>query len=494
MVNSNKKKIILYAGIIIGLLLIVGVICIIHKNITNKENESRSETDGYTTNESQVAVQTTDSPTESTKIDESTSPNQTTSDSAASDESQEDLTVPDITAQNAAATSEAAPDKTTSNMTAPNVTAPSVTSADTTKPDETVPASVVSDDTGNGYTSAETLLASMSLEEKVYQMFVVAPEQLTGAGKVTAVNAGTKASLERYPVGGIIYFESNLQSRDQTKTMLADMQAYAMEIEGIPLFMCVDEEGGRVARIGNNAAFGVEKIGAMQTIGSASEAYNAGKTIGSYLAELGFNVDFAPDADVITNNENTVIGDRSFGTDPDKVTELALSYAKGLNEGNVMSTFKHFPGHGSTKGDTHTGFAYTDKTYEQLMESELKPFSAARNNVDMIMAAHISVPEVIGDNTPASLSKVMITDILRKDLSYNGLIITDALNMGAISQNYSAEQAALLAVKAGVDILLMPQNLETAAAGIIQAVGNGEISESRIDESVIRILNAKLKL
>lgn len=343
-------------------------------------------------------------------------------------------------------------------------------------------------------TRIEEILSSMSLEEKLYQMFIVAPEQLTGVNPVTAAGELTRDKLIEHPVGGLIYFEANIVSSEQIKEMIENTQTYANEIEGLPLFLCVDEEGGRVAKVGNNAAFSVRHVPAMQEIASETEAYEAGAAIGGYLSRLGFNVDFAPVADVLTNSSNMVIGDRSFGNDPEEVTRFAAAFSDGLHSENILSAFKHFPGHGATEADTHEGFAYADRTYEELLEAELKPFAAAEENgVDFVMAAHISVPEVTGDNTPCSLSYKMITDVLRGELGYHGLVITDALQMGAITENYTSEEAAVLSIQAGVDLLLMPQDLPAAFTGVLQAVKAGEITEERIDESVRRIIRVKCK-
>ena len=342
--------------------------------------------------------------------------------------------------------------------------------------------------------AVEALLSEMTLEEKVYQMFIVTPEQLTGASKVTAAGNLTKQKLQQYPVGGLVYFSANLVSRNQTKTMLTKVQKYANEIEGVDLFLCVDEEGGRVARVANNKAFRVENVGPMAKVSSEEEAYNCGETIGAYLSELGFNVDFAPDADVLTKSGSVVIGDRSFGSDAGLVTKYAVAYSNGLHAHGIMSTFKHFPGHGATEADTHEGYAYTNATYEELMATELQPFSAAQMcGVDLVMVAHISAPNVVGDDTPCSLSEKMITGILRTDLGYDGLVITDAMNMGAIAKNYDSGIAAKMAVKAGVDMVLMPSDFQAAYSGLYTAVRSGEISEERIDESVRRILTAKVK-
>ena len=340
----------------------------------------------------------------------------------------------------------------------------------------------------------ETFLNKMTLEQKICQMFIITPEQLTGASPVTAAGEATKSRLEEYPVGGLIYFAQNLVSEDQTKEMLANTMEFAEEIENLPIFLCVDEEGGRVTRVGKNPAFQVEYIRPMGQITDEEEAYQAGMVIGGYLRELGFNVDFAPDADVITNEKNTVIGDRSFGSDPQTVTRLATAVSNGLHTEGILSTFKHFPGHGATEADTHQGYAYAKRTYEELMAAELVPFAAANENgVDMVMAAHISLPDLLGDDTPCSLSYEMITEILREDLGYEGLVVTDALNMGAIAENLGSDEAAVKAVEAGVDLLLMPKDFLSAYEGMKRAVADGRISEERINESVGRILRKKLE-
>lgn len=343
--------------------------------------------------------------------------------------------------------------------------------------------------------NAEDILAEMSLKEKVYQMFIITPEQLTGVETVTAAGNITKDSFQKYPVGGLIYFAPNLKNKNQTSEMLGNVQKFALEIEGLPLFLCIDEEGGRVARVANIPAFGLEKTKPMKEVESAEEAYEIGCMIGGYLSELGFNVDFAPDADVLTNSENTVIGDRSFGDDPEVVADYATSYSDGLHSCGVLSTFKHFPGHGASAGDTHQGFAYTDKTLEELEHNELVPFIAAQHeNVDMVMVAHIAVPEILGDDTPCTLSQYMVTDVLREKLGYEGLIVTDAMNMGAITSVYDNNRAVVEAIKAGSDLILMPVDFQAAANAVAAAVESGEIGIDSIDESVKKIIVKKLGL
>ncbi len=341
---------------------------------------------------------------------------------------------------------------------------------------------------------AQELLDAMSLEQKIYQMFIVTPEVLTDGANITAADDAMRASLERFPVGGLVFFNANLTDSAQIMEMLDYVQKAAADIEKIPLFQCVDEEGGRVARIGNNKGFHVPKVGPMGKIRSRKEAYKAGNKIGAYLNGLGFNLDFAPDADVLTNHDNTVIGDRSFGEDAETVLYYASAYMDGLHDNKVLGTFKHFPGHGATEADTHEGFAYTDKTYEELAAADLVPFAGAREaGADLVMVSHIAVPNITGDNTPCSLSYKMVTEILRGDLEYDGLIVTDAMNMGAIAGCYMSGEAAVAAVNAGVDMILMPQDFHQAAEALLDAVARGEISEERIDESVRRILKVKLR-
>lgn len=341
----------------------------------------------------------------------------------------------------------------------------------------------------------ENILSSMSLEQKIYQMFIVTPEVLTDGANVTAADETMRVKLGQYPVGGLVYFSANLTDTAQTMEMLRYTQEAAADIEGIPLFQCVDEEGGKVARIGNNKGFQVSKVGAMGNIKSEKDAYEAGNQIGAYLKELGFNLDFAPDADVLTNQNNTVIGDRSFGADAGTVLSYASAYSDGLHDNGILSTFKHFPGHGATEADTHEGFAYTDKTYEELSAAELVPFAGASEaGIDFIMISHISVPNITGDNIPCSLSYKVVTEILRGDLGYNGILVTDAMNMGAIVEKYTSGEAAAAAINAGVDMILMPQDFHQAAEDVLAAVNRGEISEERIDASLRRILAVKLRM
>ncbi|HBN55605.1 MAG TPA: glycosyl hydrolase [Lachnospiraceae bacterium] len=339
------------------------------------------------------------------------------------------------------------------------------------------------------------MLQQMTLEEKVLQLFVITPEALTGSDAVTAAGDTTKDSIRQYPVGGLVYFAGNLKSPEQVREMLTNTRSYYKEAGYPAPLLSLDEEGGKVARIGSQSAFGVEQFGDMAEVGRSGdteEAERIGSVIGNYLADLGFNLDFAPDADVLTNPDNQVVKNRSFGSDPQLVADMVLAEVRGMEENGVYATLKHYPGHGATLGDTHAGYAYTDKTLEEMMEAELVPFtSGIQEGIHFIMVAHISAPAVTGDETPCSMSRYMITDVLRDRLGYDGIVITDAMNMGAISQQYTSADGAVGALKAGVDIVLMPSDFHSAYEGVLAAVQAGELTEERIEESVRRILRVK---
>lgn len=341
----------------------------------------------------------------------------------------------------------------------------------------------------------EECLKKLSLEEKIAQLFIVLPEALTGMECVTEAGEITKDAINELPVGGFIYMEPNLESADQVRTMLSNIQQFSKDRTGLPAFTCVDEEGGTVTRIGGRANFDVPYVGNMSEIGETgdiSKAYEAGETMGRYLSDLGFNVDFAPDADVLSNSGNQIVRYRSFGSDPEVVSDMALSVLKGLEKENVYGTLKHFPGHGATEGDTHEGYSYTSKTLKEIQECELIPFQRGiAQGVNFIMVGHISLPNITGDNAPASLSKTMISHILREQMGYDGIVLTDAMNMGAVTQSYSSSEAALQALLAGVDLILMPQDFREAYDGLLKSAEDGTLTVERIDQSVRRVLRVK---
>lgn len=343
----------------------------------------------------------------------------------------------------------------------------------------------------------EMLIDHMALEEKVAQLFIVTPEQITGMDVVTRAGETTKNALTEYPVGGLIYFAQNLEDPDQTKEMLSNTSSYIIDACGIAPFLSVDEEGGKVVRVASNESFEVENVGSMSDIGASDDidkAYDAGATIGRYLKPLGFNLDLAPVADVLDSKVESLIGDRAFGSDPETVAKFSWQFASGLQDSGVTACFKHYPGHGSVPGDTHAEAVYQTKTKEELMDTDMVPFhNAALSDARMIMASHLTCREITGDDTPTSLSKIMLTDILRNELGFNGVIITDAMNMGAITNLYpDPGEAAVAAINAGDDIILMPADFHEAYNAVLSAASSGQIETERVNDSLRRILKIKL--
>lgn len=335
---------------------------------------------------------------------------------------------------------------------------------------------------------AERLLAEMTLHEKVCQLFVVQPADLVpGVGKVTAAGEATRRALERYPVAGLLYDASNLATMDQTKTMLTNVQTFTK----IPLILTCDEEGGRVNRLMRTV--GTTYIGPMlgfKDQGPDKAAENA-QTIASDMRSCGFNMDLAPVADVWSNPKNTVIGDRAYSDDFDQAAQLVSAAVSGFHQGGVACTLKHFPGHGDTSADSHYGSVYVYKTLDQLRAAELIPFRAGiEAGADAVMMGHLIIADV--DVQPALLSHKIVTELLREELGFDGVVITDSLKMQAMTDHYGSGDIAVGAVQAGVDLLLCPQNLEEAVTALTQAVENGTISQERLDESVLRVLRLKL--
>lgn len=358
-------------------------------------------------------------------------------------------------------------------------------------PEKSTSGEAPSEDNGAEKDLTAALLASMSLREKVGQLFIVCPEALNyGVSKdaaVSSLNDNMRKELENYPCGGIIMFAGNIISPGQIKAFISELQSACK----LPLFIGVDEEGGKIARIANNSAFNVPKFESAAAAGAGSGVdapLAMGRAIGAYLREYGFNIDFAPDADVFTNPRNTVIGDRAFSSDALRAAECADAMAQGLKSEGIISVFKHFPGHGDTEQDSHTETAVTHKTLSQLQTCELIPFERADG---CIMAGHIAAPEITGDMTPAVFSEKLINGVLRGNMGFRGAVITDSLSMGAVTDNYTAGEAAAAALKAGCDILLMPENYREAFDAVISAVNKGELSEERLNASVRRVLEMK---
>lgn len=345
-------------------------------------------------------------------------------------------------------------------------------------------------------------ISNMSTREKLGQMFFVVPEvfDLTltqeQIDRVKTESSSVlldemKINLQKYPAGGICFFAKNIDTPEQVKKYIRDLQ----EASNIPLFIAVDEEGGRVARIAKNKNFDVTKFSSALKIGNSgntNNAYDMGLKIGNYLQELGFNTDFAPVADMWTNPENEIISDRAFATEPEMAGQMISKCIEGFHKANIFTTIKHFPGHGDTFGDSHTGSVYTNKTWDELKNCEMIPFASGINTgTEFVMVGHIKTPNATDDNLPATLSGTWITERLKGEMYFTGLVITDAMSMKAISAHYSPSQAARMAIDAGVDIILMPNNYTKVFEDILSAIENGEITEERINESVRKILKLK---
>ncbi|MFC3994935.1 glycoside hydrolase family 3 protein [Nocardiopsis sediminis] len=333
--------------------------------------------------------------------------------------------------------------------------------------------------------AAAELMADMTVEEKVGQLFV-----LTAQGTTPEENAELIA--EHRP-GGLIYFPENLTGAGQIAELSNGLQELAAaEGAGTPLFLGIDQEQGMVARL----PVGAHLPDAM-AVGATRDpemAATLAGTTASTLTALGINLDYAPVADVNTDPDNPVIGIRSFGSDPGPVGEMAVAEAAAFAEGGVVSVVKHFPGHGDTDTDSHTGLPVVDKTREEWEQEDLPPFrEAVEAGVDAIMTAHLVVPALDDSGEPATLSGTVIDGILRDELGYDGLVTTDALNMEGVRQTHGDGEVAVRAVLAGADQLLMPPDAAGAVSAVREAVADGTISEDRLDDSVRRILALKVE-
>lgn len=335
---------------------------------------------------------------------------------------------------------------------------------------------------------AEEILSGMTLHEKVCQLFIVYPEAITGVSRVTAAGETTRKALEEYPVGGFLYDRKNMVSKEQLTDMLTTVQTYSE----IPLILTCDEEGGRVNRL--MSTVGTTWVGPMLDYKDQGTdvAFENARTIAADLVSCGFNTDLAPVADVWSNPENTVIGDRAYSDDFQQAAELVAAAVEGFHDGGVATAIKHFPGHGDTSADSHEGAVYVERTLEELRQEELVPFQAGIDaGTDMVMVGHLIVSDV--DDQPAPFSYAIVTELLREEMGFDGVVITDGLQMKAMTDAYSSAEIALKAVKAGVDLLLCPEDLESAVDALTQAVEEGEITMARLDESVLRILTLKLE-
>jgi beta-N-acetylhexosaminidase len=346
----------------------------------------------------------------------------------------------------------------------------------------------------------------MTLEEKVGQLFVMRvyghsatdPDQADIDANLKEIGVRTAAELlAKYRVGGIIYFTWAHNTRDphQIADLSNGIQKASLGLErGLPVLISTDQEHGIVARVGEPATLFPAAM-AVGAGGSRSDARTLGRIAGSELRALGIRQNYSPVADVNVNPANPVIGVRSFGSQPDAVARMVAAEVAGYQHAGVAATAKHFPGHGDTAVDSHTGFPVITHSREQWEELDAPPFRAAvAAGIDSIMTAHLMVPALDGSEDPATLSHPILTGILREELGYDGVVVTDSLGMEGVRTKYGDERVPVLALKAGVDQLLNPPSLDVAWNAVLDAVRDGELTESRLDESILRVLRLKAKL
>ena len=319
-------------------------------------------------------------------------------------------------------------------------------------------------------------LNNLSLAEKVAQLFILDANM---AGKALPA-----------PVGGYILFSRHTPDKAATLSLTRQLRYGSPRL---PPFIAVDQEGGRVARL----AF-ISKLPTARELAALrpETVAKVGWLLGQELLALGFNLNFAPVVDVATRSENPVIGDRAFSSDTVTVAIQGAAFINGLQSAGIAATAKHFPGHGDTRTDSHLTLPIIDHSRDRLERVELLPFQAAVNtNVDMVMIGHLQIPALDpSPGLPATLSRPIVSGLLREQLGYEGIIITDAMNMRAVSEGFSSGQAAVGAFKAGVDIILMPADFSAAYNAMLVALQTGEISQSRLEESLRRILSLKQRM
>ena len=378
----------------------------------------------------------------------------------------------------------------------------------------------------NGGDALESILSGMTLREKAAQMMIASfrtwkevpetedaeqPAEEPPAVKITELNDEIREMIARDRFGGILLFGENFEDPEQTLRLVADLQTVNQQGGGIPQLIFVDQEGGNVNRI-PYSTIGVSNM-ALGATGDPENARTMAAIHGEEISLLGIHVNFAPVVDVNNNAANPVIGIRSFSDNPQAVAEFGCAYMAGLHDTGTLAALKHFPGHGNTDTDSHTGFPLINSTYDELKANELIPFQAAIDaGADMVMTAHIQYPRIEKETftsvssgeqlyLPATMSRTILTDILRGDMGFDGVIVSDALDMAAIADNFGMEDILKLTINAGVDLLILPAVKDTnlfrqAGAYVDTAVAlveSGEISEERIDEAVLRILKMKAK-
>lgn len=324
----------------------------------------------------------------------------------------------------------------------------------------------------------EETLSAMTTEEKVGQLLIAGFYE-TEAGEEA------RSYIQDYHVGGLILYGRNVESAQQLTDLTNGLKALAGD--GIPLFLSTDQEGGMVERM-------PPEIQKLPNAYDVSDPAAFGSALGTECAAFGLNTDFAPSLDIWSNPNNTVIGKRAFGADADTVTQRGLACLTAMEESGTIPVVKHLPGHGDTDTDSHVGLPVVDKTREELLEMELLPFQAAIDaGAPAVMVGHILMTQIDPDK-PATLSSEVVTGLLREELGFDGVVFTDDLTMGAITQNYGLGEAAVLAVEAGCDVLLVCHeagSVDQVYTALLDAVDTGRITEDRMDQSVRRILTLK---
>ncbi len=341
--------------------------------------------------------------------------------------------------------------------------------------------------------------SSMSMKEKIYQMFIVTPESLTDdrSGEyITVPYEESLKAVEDCPVGGLILFAGNIETDDQVSSMISSYQAAALAGNGTGLFISVDEEGGDIARV--NEKLDVNDVQDMEYYGqncTPEDVYEAGSIIADSVSRYGFNLDFAPVADINLSWYNG-LGNRCFGYTPECTAEMVPQLVRGLQDNGVCATLKHFPGIGSSDGDTHDGSVWLYRSYDELSENEFVPFRAGiEAGADFVMVSHVIVDGADEEPVPSDLSYTVVTEWLKHDLGFRGLAVTDAQSgMESVTGHYSAGEAAAMSVKAGIDIVLTPQNIEEAYLAVEKAAAEDKCVAAGIDDSVLKILQLKYKM
>lgn len=341
----------------------------------------------------------------------------------------------------------------------------------------------------NARRQARALMQLMTDEEKIYQLFFVVLEDVTRESRSVSV---PKGALKKRPVGGVMLFGQNIEAEDQLKALTSALQSQAKKAGLFPLFIGVDEEGGSVSRVANKLGYALapspEEIGRE---GDAEKARAAGEWIASYLLPLGVNTNFAPPADTVIDRE--AVGVQTYGESSETVSRMALAMAEGLKSGGILPCFTHFPGHGEKTGNT-SALLSVRRTLEEMRGLEWTPFrDAIAAGADMILVSHALV-RAVGDDMPASTSHQVIGGLLREELGFDGVVVTDSLRMSAVTSQYKKGQEAVAALKAGADILLLPPDPDAAYQAILRALDSKELTMARIEDSVERILAVKIKM